>query len=157
MKRGNGFLSLFLSLALLALAGTSTVGAQDQPTSAPPSPQPNLLNSDGTVNWQALDQASQQIYEQAKTQAQMDSDLSSSLGDLQKQYTELLSSIKVADQAKDKVVSSALFESNLWRDGAIVVGAAFGGYLYNKWPGSAKYALAGLAFDACLEIFKIRF
>jgi hypothetical protein len=144
-------LALAFSLALTTLAAQT-----DQSSSVQPSPPLNLLNPNGTLNWSALDQASQQIYQQALEQAQTQSDLSSLLEDSHKQYTNLLFLTKTADKAKDKVVQSALFKSDSWRDIAIVVVAAFGGYVADGWTGAGIGAAAGFALDGGLEIFKIR-
>lgn len=149
---GCGFLASFFLAAVFLFGGLTWVGAQATPTSEAPLPMPALLNPDGTVNWQALDQASQQIWHSAQTQAQTQSDLSSSLEGLQKQYTKLLSSIQATDQAKDKVVHAALNKYLWWQRVTLVTAGAFMGYLIDKWPGAAIGAGSGAVVDAGLEI-----
>ena len=164
MKRGNGFLSLFLSLALLALVGISTVGAQDQPISSPPSPSITPSSPPTMMSWDDLEQASQVLSQKANDLVPQVVDLNSQLGQLQSSLagctTLLAQSLAMRKQealAAQAAVKSAL-NKGLWYQRALfTVGGAFLGYLVDKWPGAAIGAGSGLFLDGGLELFKIRF
>ena len=163
MKRGNGFFSLFLSLALLALAGTSTVGAQDQPTSQPPSPSITDSSQPTMPSWDDLDNLSATLSQKASDLVPQVVDLNSQLGKLQSSLldsttalTQSLSMRKQETLAAQTAIRAALGKQTWAQRALFAVGGAFIGYLADGWTGAAWGAGAGLVADTGLELFKIR-
>jgi len=141
-KRGGG--SLWLSFALaFSLLGTSLALCQEAPSLTQSLPMPGLLNPDGTVNWQALDKASQELSQTADEAYLSANELQSKLEDLRTQYTNLLSSVKEADLAQALVVRKLLVHRDVWMGvGLVSTGMAVGG-LVGDWRSAAWGAGGG--------------
>jgi hypothetical protein len=120
-----------LSLLIFSSALWAQEASTTTPTSTPtdPSQVTSYLNSDGTINWQALDEASQNALQIANEAADSADSVQSSLEGLQAQYTLLLSTSKAADQAAQKTIKKATLNEYLWRSGFEIMGFSLAGML----------------------------
>jgi len=183
-SRGSGSTSwrLCLSSLLFALAISLASGQTSQastppsppsgqttPSSLPPSLLPPLINPDGTLNLQNLDQALQQASATAQASATSDSELPGKYKSLLTQYTDSLSLIKKQDQDnqavqavdskllsdKDKAIAAALRRSNIWEDATFVMTGAAAGSLAAGPKGALEGAAGGLAAAGIHELSRM--
>lgn len=151
---------LFLVFFFFALFFLGQVSGQDTSTSSEtltglplptnenstslPAPVP-FLNPDGTINWKALDEASQLLWQTAEESANSVDGLLASLKDWQTQYTNLLLLVKETDKAYQLELRATRNWGSLWRDVAFVgLGCGVGGMI-GSWESLGYGALAGLA------------
>jgi hypothetical protein len=159
-------LALFSLLFLAVTWPASTQDASPSPPLSQPSDQqnqaPSLLNSDGTINWQALDEASQALSQTASEAALSASELQSKLEASLTQYTNLVLSVKMADQAnqvvlkaKDQVILSLLNHNSIWIDVAAVSTGTAAGAIIGGIKGAALGVGGGLATAVIHELGRI--
>jgi hypothetical protein len=140
---------------LFFLIFSSALWAQEASTMSPTLAQAglsqvtNYLNNDGTINWKALDEASQNALQIANEAADSADSVQSSLEGLQAQYTLLLNTSKAADQAAQKTLKKATLNEYLWRGGFEIMGFSLAGMLIGNLINtdtSYTYAAFGAGF-----------
>lgn len=109
-------LSALLCLCLLALLSAAAQSGVMTDTQATVSPNKlitiNYLNPDGTINWQALEAASQELLKTALEAEASQAELQSRLKDLQTQYALLQNLSKEADESAKKLINDANIKIN---------------------------------------------
>ena len=113
---------LVVSWSAHAQSGQSTGSLQG--ASEPESLSMSYLNADGTINWQKLDESSQELSKTVSEAAASQDELLSKLEALQTQYTLLLNTSKQADKTAAQVIKSRSLITAVWRTIAL---AAIGG------------------------------
>ena len=165
-KTGCGSWARCSLLALWLLAAIAWAGAQDAPTTPPPSPSTTASSSPTMPSWDDLDKASAELSQKANDLVNQATDLNSQLEQLQSLLTQSQTlytqsqSMRQQEEAAAQATIQAARNSGLWWERACLTFAGgFAGYLIDKWPGAAVGAGAGIATDAALELaplFKIK-
>ena len=160
-SRSTGWftLALFFWAGLYSLVACYSVGAQDQPTSQPPSPDTTVSSQPTMPSWDDLDNLSATLSQKASDLVPQVVDLNSQLGQLQRSlldsttaFQQSLSMRKQEALAAQAAIRAALNRSLWWQRACLVLAGAGIGYAVDKWPGAAIGAGSGAVVDAGLEI-----
>ena len=159
-RTGCGYLVRCFLLALLLSAVTSWAGAQDQPTTPPPSPSTTALSQPTMPSWDDLEAASGELSQKANDLVSQAVDLNSQLAQLQSSLLEstTLLAQSLAMRKQEALAAQATFQaarnSGLWwqRIGLVASGVAAGYIIYPKAPGALYGAATGALVDVGLEV-----